>query len=345
MVNNTIKRKFKKQPLNLDKPAPKQDVVKGTTSGTLDKTAIQRARELEEKERQRRQAEEQARFDRGELPEGFKIDVGNDEPQAAPVVEEPTKVTDSTGGVIITDSEGNERLQTPQDVEREKAIAETGGASASQAVAANELRAQQIAEGQALGGQVGQFDQLGVNPTGFDVKESLISAAIGSIPRAIQFAAGGALLGGGTTGPVGAAIGAAGGFGAGMVTGVSSNFAAQRRDVTTAQQRVLDEGKQNLQAIVNNIKADPSNKTQYLAAYNQQSAIINQAYRQMKLDTSRDVAKFETALPNLAEFEVFYGANGERDILDAEMKIALATPADPTFNYLKQAQEQGLLNE
>ncbi|KKK79005.1 hypothetical protein LCGC14_2837830, partial [marine sediment metagenome] len=53
-------------------------------------------------------------------------------------------------------------------------------------------------------------------------------------------------------------------------------------------------------------RADPSKRMEYLAKFNMQLALINQSFRQMKLDTSRDVAKFETALPNLAEFNTFY---------------------------------------
>ena len=53
----------------------------------------------------------------------------------------------------------------------------------------------------------------------------------------------------------------------------------------------------------------------------------------MKLDTSRDVAKFETALPNLAEFESFYNLQGEKDFLVTRMRQALGAQQDPEYIY------------
>ena len=53
----------------------------------------------------------------------------------------------------------------------------------------------------------------------------------------------------------------------------------------------------------------------------------------MKLDTSRDVTKFETAIPNLAEFETFYSRDGERDFLVVDMRVNLAAPIDPELVY------------
>ena len=88
---------------------------------------------------------------------------------------------------------------------------------------------------------------------------------------------------------------------------------------------------------------DPANKAQYLAEYNKVSSQIDAAYRQMKLDTSRDAAKFETALPNLAEFESFYAEGGERDTLDIEMRNALLTVSPENYNMLELSNRRGAL--
>lgn len=201
----------------------------------------------------------------------------------------------------------------------------------------------QLAEGQQLAGQVGEFGALGIQPTGLDVGEAATTGIVGAIPRALSLAAGGAAIGAvggtavlpgiGTAG--GAAIGAVGGFVSGLASSMISNFKSQRSDTTTAQQRILDEGKQTMKDWVTLAKSDPANRAFYLAEYNKQSAQIDQAHRQMKLDTSRDLAKFETALPNLAEFESFYSQGGERDTLDIEMQIALQTQAPEGYEMLE----------
>ena len=252
----------------------------------------------------------------------------------------------AVGSVIIKDAQGNEIIQTKDDIERQRALNETPGLSGAQAIERNKILAQQQAEGQAMSGQVGQFGQAGIDPTGLDVGGAFTSGIVDSIPRALSLAATGAGIGlatglgtapvtGGLSVPAGAAIGAAAGFVAGISSGMISSFKGQRRDTTTAQQRVLDEGKQTMKDWSTLAKADPANKGKYLSEYNKVSQQVDAAYRQMKLDTSRDVAKFETALPNLAEFEAFYASGGERDSLDTEMKIALQTPAPIEYDMLE----------
>ena len=133
----------------------------------------------------------------------------------------------------------------------------------------------------------------------------------------------------------GAAIGAGVGFIARIVGGMQSNFKSQRTDTTTAQQRVLDEGKQTLMDWVTLARSDPANRMFYLSQFNKQLSQIEQAHRQMKLDTSRDLTKFETALPNLAEFDSFYSVGGERDALIEEMIIALKTLPPEGYDMLE----------
>lgn len=227
----------------------------------------------------------------------------------------------------------------------------TGGAlSAQEAIARNKLIEQQQALGQQQAGQIGQFGQEGISPTGFDFGESVIAGFRTSIPAAVGGAAtafGIGLLGakvgavgGAAAGPVGIAIGAALGFVGGIVGGILSNMNSQRTDTTTAQQRVLDEGKQTLADWRTLAEANPSRRREAIAGFNTQLALIDRAYRQMKLDTSRDVLKFETALPNLAEFETFYSLAGERDFLIAEMRLALLAPNDVNFAMLELASRR-----
>jgi len=143
----------------------------------------------------------------------------------------------------------------------------------------------------------------------------------------------------------GAIIGGAIGFIAGITGGMISNMKSQRTDTTTAQQRILDEGKQTMKDWATMAKADPANRMFYLSEYNKVSSQIHQAYRQMKLDTSQDLAKFETALPNLAEFEAFYSPGGERDALDIEMQSALQAVAPENYEMLELSYRRDALNE
>lgn len=219
---------------------------------------------------------------------------------------------------------------------------------------AQQQQLEQLQSGQALQGQVGQFNELGIQPTGLDTEEALRIAAVEAIPSAIssavRFGTIAAAAGAVATAPVGgigavpaAAIGAAGGFVAGLTSGIIGSFKGQRRDTTSAQQRVLDEGKQTMNDWVTMAESDPANKGTYLKEFNKVSAQIDAAYRQMKLDTNEDAAKFETALPNLAEFESFYSAAGERDVLNQDMRNALVQVSPPTYNMLELASRRGRL--
>lgn len=252
-----------------------------------------------------------------------------------------------SGQSFIRDAEGNITQQSPELLQQGKAdIARTqsGRLTDEQLV----LRQQAQASGQQLAGQVGEFGQLGVSPTGLSETEALTAGIRDAIPSAIRLAAAGFIAGGtaaalptgGVGAPIGAVIGGAAGFIAGITGGMISNFKSQRSDTTTSQQRILDEGKQTLNDWVTLAKADPANRQVYLSNFNQQLALIDQAFRQMRLDTSRDILKFETALPNLAEFESFYNLQGERDFLVAEMRAALLTPSDLNFEMLQLANRR-----
>lgn len=271
-------------------------------------------------------------------------------------LETPETFTDPKTGRVsgITLPSGQTFLGlTPEDVETVAAgeAARVARPEGTAPVGTAQAQQQRQLEAQQLGQQIGQFGELGISPTGLDVGEAATQGIVGSIPSAIRlgaqgFVAGG-LFGGGVGavgGPItatgGAAIGAVGGFLAGIVGGMTSNFKSQRTDTTTAQQRILDEGKQTLQDWATLARNDPVNRAQYLAEYNKQSALIDQAYRQMKLDTSKDLAKFETALPNLAEFESFYSTGGERDALDVEMRNALLAQPPEGYDLFELAERR-----
>lgn len=250
-----------------------------------------------------------------------------------------------SGKSFIRDAEGNIRLTSEQNINQERAdILRT---QEGRLTDAQLLQQQQIqAQNQQLAGQVGQFTPLGVEPTDISQTELIKQGFASAIPRALSLAATGAALGafgGGAAGgiaapvtaPAGAIIGGIGGFISGITGALISNYRSQRTDTVNAQKRVLDEGKQTLQDWVTLAKTDPTNRREYLANFNRQLALIDQAYRQMKLDTQRDVLKFETAIPDLAEFEAFYNSQGERDFLVQEMRFALATPTSPEYDMLE----------
>lgn len=186
-----------------------------------------------------------------------------------------------------------------------------------------------------LAGQVGQFDPLGISPTGLDFEEAFTAGIVQSIPRAIQFGVGGLVLSGGN--PIAGAVG----FISGLTGGIIGNFKGQRTDTTTAQQRILDEGKQTMKNWATMAAADPANKEFYLGEFNKVAAQIEQAHRQMKLDTSKDLARFETSLPNLAEFNAFYGPGGERSELQEDMLLALNQEAPIDYRLLALKQRLG----
>jgi hypothetical protein len=249
----------------------------------------------------------------------------------------------------------------PSTIKTEEQLAEFKRRLQMGGVRQGVLTAEQLAEqkalreqGLGLSGQVGELTEGVIEPTGFDFARSLTSSLVGAIPTALGGAAGlaalsfglggakiGALGGGTAGGPAGALIGAAiggiGGFITGVVSGMISDMKEQRREITQSQLRVLEEGKQTLQDWVTLAEQDPANRMFYLTKYNEVSSQIQQAYRIMKLDTQRDVFKFESAIPDLAEFEAFYAEGGERDRLDIEMQVALQQPKKSEYNLIELA--------
>jgi len=192
-------------------------------------------------------------------------------------------------------------------------------------------------QGAQLAQQVGQISpSTGITPTNLSQTDAITAGVMNSIPRALGLAAGYAAIGGAAglaTGPAAPVVspalaiaGATAGLVQGIGGGMISNMRGQRTDNTNAQQRVLDEGKQTLKDWSTLAKADPANREFYLSQFNVQLQLIQDAHVQMLTDTNADVAKFESAVPNLAEFNSFYSAGGERDALVEDMRISLTTP-------------------
>jgi len=213
-----------------------------------------------------------------------KINVQDITPKVAEAPSTPTQ--NIYKGVDISKPFSNKDFLTKEDYEQAMKRAELmvlkGSPSTEQLIQQQqaELQAQQLA------GQVGQFQQLGVEPTGLDVGQAATQGIVGAIPRALSFAATGAAagaLGGSAFAGVGAVpgaiIGAVGGFVSGLASSMISNFKSQRTDTTKAQKRVLDEGKQNLNDWATLAAADPANRALYIKNFNQQLALIDQAYR------------------------------------------------------------------
>jgi len=231
-----------------------------------------------------------------------------------------------------------------------------GGKLTQNVIEGRQIQNRAQVEAQELAGQVGQYGQMELmNQPLLNQEQAIKQGIVGAIPRALSLAVTGAgigLAGGAAAGSVvpgagtaagagaGAVIGAVGGFVSGITSSMISEYKGQRVDTINAQKRVLDEGKQTMKDWATLAESDPANRARYLSEYNKVSAQIDQAYRQMKLDTNRDVAKFETALPDLAEFEAFYAAGGERDTLDAEMRNALLTPVTAEYKMLELAKRR-----
>lgn len=218
----------------------------------------------------------------------------------------------------------------------------------TQPVGTAQKQVDQAVQGQQLQGQVGQFEQQPISPTGLDFGEATRQGIVGAIPRALSLAAAGAAVGatGGTAvlpgigTAAGAGLGAVTGFVSGIASSMISNLKTQRVDTKTAQKRVLTEASQSMKDWATLAQADPANKAYYLGQYNLAASQIDKAYRQMKLDTSRDLAAFESSIPELAQFEAFYAAGGEKDILDLDMKNSLLMPTSPEYRMLELAERR-----
>ncbi len=303
---------------------------------------------------------------------GFVTEEGQvfptDNPNFRPSRQTDQNITFNQDGTVTLSSPDGEAVTLTQE---EYDTFRGGGGNVTAAVQqARSLPNVEQFQAQQLAGQVGQFQDLSVSPTGFDFGEAGIVGLAEGIPSSIGwigstlagagglgFALGGIGRGaaagatrGAIAGPKGAIIlgvaGAAISVLASLTQSAMNNLEQQRRDMTASQIRVLTEGKQVLNQFATQAAADPANRIFYLSQFNRQLALINQAYRRLKLDTQRDVLKFETAVPDIYEFEVFFN-DGERDALVTDMQRAILgqiPPEEINFRMAELAQ-RGLGNE
>ncbi len=255
-------------------------------------------------------------------------------PKVDPTTPETFRSAD-TGALSGIDIDGKTFLGLrPQDVRQiaERDLLKREQPEGTAPVGTAQAQARSAEEAERL---VGQTQPSPTTPTeglvpGVDSGEALIVGFREAIPRALTLAGGAAVAGaaaGLATGgvlSVPLAIGAAAITFVGSITAsILSNVKSQRTDDTNAQQRVLDEGKQTLQDWTTQAAADPSNRGFYISQFNKQLQQIQDAHVQMLTDTNADVLKFETSVPNLAEFNSFYSVGGERDALQSEMLRSL----------------------
>jgi len=300
---------------------------------------------------------------------------------------EPEIFTDETGkptGVILPDGREFFGLSTTEVTNIVNQYNEQRTLPQGSSLVGSAGNRREVArQAQLLGGQVGQFQQLGVAASEFDELRALRDTALRAIPQALgagllleTFGRGSATpaaVGGGGRRALGTnpralgtnpravrAAAQAGGIAtvakanpyllvgtiaAALVSSFVSSYKEQRREMAENPNMVLTDGKSNLMDAVSFAAGDPANRPLAVAQFNQQLALIDQAYRQLKLDNSRDILRFENNIDKVVDFEFFYSEGGERDQLRNMMFEALQiNPNDPMAVYLFQQMAQRRVN-
>jgi len=176
--------------------------------------------------------------------------------------------------------------------------------------------------------------------TDLSQKQAGFAAVREGLPGVVKSVGIGAAIGAGAGAPVagvgavpGAVIGAGIGLALGVYNAVVGSLESQASDSIAGQTKVLRDGKNNLNKIIALTKADPQNADKYLSAYQQQKIQINEAYANLKLDTSRSSFKFLSKVGTraLQGYANFYSQGGLNEIYDNKMQLAiLGQGADPT---------------
>jgi len=266
------------------------------------------------------------------------------------VLREGTGVIDETGklvsgapsGVILPD--GRMLLGVnPADVEKISKAEEAKTALPEGAVEASDVAAkkEQIRKGIILSEQVGDIDVNQPIATSPDVSQAVGAGLTAIAPEAARFAAAGAgigLLGGPAapvTVPAGAAIGATAGAIGGFLSGFISNLRGQLGGELTAKGQSVTKAERNLRALITDTNQNPANAINNLAAFNQQLALVETEYGDLKLETSRSLNKWlsKDGTEQLQRYELFYSSGGSRDFLIREMQVALLNP-NPSKNFM-----------
>jgi len=205
--------------------------------------------------------------------------------------------------------------------------------------------------GQSLAAQVGTapplpaedvsfFEGLDLGQTGLRTGLNFLPEAIGGISAlgvARLFGSRLATAGAVEAAGVGAA-GAAGGFLPAIAAlaifnsiGRASDSAIQDIDDQfeeriSSKEKVLEDGKQNLADLVSDTNANPQNAIRNLNAFNKQIQLIDRAEKELQIASRGNTKAFDNAFEELAEFEVFNSAGGERENLIREMQTSLLNP-------------------
>lgn len=238
--------------------------------------------------------------------------------------EKPFEIPKGFEGNIITDAQGNRRLQRTEDVALEEA--EFGGIGAAQALQEKQVR---IAEQQRIAQIISTIGTIGkltpAQEAEINKSQALVAGTVGQIPSILAtagtFAVGGAIAGG----PVGAAIGAAVGIVAGIARGILGNIKEQQRGELQAADIELTNARTNMRQLSMLASQDPQNADVYIQQYNAQLTRIHQARRQTKAEVTGDINAFmEDGREQLADFDAFLIEGGIADVYGQKLAIALS---------------------
>ena len=238
----------------------------------------------------------------------------------------PTLLTDeekaTATGPIVTDAEGNERIDTPAD---RAAVGGVGAAEAlqqQQTQAAEQQRMQQILSGLGQVGVLTTAQQAEVNKS-----QAALAGGVGTLAGAATGVIGGALIGG-KVGAIGGVAGVAIGVGlgaiGGFITGYISNVKKQQTGEIGAAELELTSARKIMRGMAEIARQDPARAQEYKNIYNRQLTRVSQARRQLKAEVTGDLNSWmEDGRDNLARFDLFLAE--EAPFYAQKLEIALLT--------------------
>ena len=236
------------------------------------------------------------------------------------------KLEERPGQIIITDAQGSQRIQTPQDVQREEAafggIGAAEGLQQQQTQAAEQQRVQQILSQLGQVGVLTSAQQASVNKS-----QAALAGGVGTLAGIATGVIGGALIGGkvgaiaGVPGiAIGVGLGAIGGF----ITGFISNVKVQQSGEIRAAEIELTSARKIMRGMAEIARQDPARAQEYKNIYNRQLTRVHQARRQLKAEVSGDLNSWmNDGRDNLARFDIFIAE--EAPFYAQKLEIALLT--------------------
>lgn len=280
-----------------------------------------------------------------------KITQPEEAPEIKKLTPEEKADAEAKGYNIITDAEGNERIQTPQDVEAAEAgiNPETGYfyGGAREAIAQQEAQQKALLEGRVLAEQAGQVNYQQLQQQAEQADVSFVDAFFKAVPDMIpdlMTMAGGAVVGI-TTGWTG--LGAVGGAGA-IVAGVTgayneimSEMEAQKGQFSGTQEMNLEEGKQVLNDIISARNAGATTRTTASTAWNNQLTRLYQSYYNLQKQHIDNKFYGDDLTKEIAEFETYF--SGEFVQQEEEFGLSLSLP-NPERIIITQGMRERILN-